>query len=203
MTVLPIIITNNLGKIAATAAVTTLGVVGYVNRERISRWFTDEESDSERQGRAHGSKGVRETAESLKAYQGQMALSELDKKHAELLDKLTAMNTKTVSDFRVILNDAHAELITAMAEFEGQLDAQRSETRALGEELREKMASLMARQDAMEQFLHGKDREEVFAVPGRQRTIEAPRKQEETVKKPASNSRRKGNGSTAPEMRSP
>ncbi|MFY0568936.1 hypothetical protein ACN28E_34655 [Archangium lansingense] len=158
MTVLPIIITNNLGKIAATAAVTTLGIVGYVNRERISRWFTDEACDSEKQERIHGSKGVRETAESLKAYQGQMALSELDKKHAELLDKLTAMNTKTVSDFRVILNDAHAELITAMAEFEGQLDAQRSETRALGEELREKMASLMARQDTVEALVRGKDR---------------------------------------------
>ena len=56
MTVLPII-ANNLGKIAATAAVTTLGVVGYVNRERLICWFTDEESDSEKQERAHGSKG--------------------------------------------------------------------------------------------------------------------------------------------------
>lgn len=195
------LVTSHLGKLATTAVAATALVVGYVNRERISRWFTDEESDSEMQGRAQGSMGVHETAESLKEYQGQMALSELDKKHAELLDKLTAMNIKTVSDFRVILNEAQAELITAMAEFEGQLDAQRSETRALGEELREKMASLMARQDTMEQFLHGKDRGEVFAVPGRQHTVETPRRQEETGKKPALNSRRKGNGSTAPEAR--
>jgi hypothetical protein len=102
----------------------------------------------------------------------------------------------------VSLNEAQADLITSMAEFEGQLDAQRSEMRALGEELREKMASLMARQDAVEQFLHGKDRGEVFAVPGRQRPTEARPRQEETVKKPASNGRRKGNGSTAPETRS-
>jgi hypothetical protein len=203
MTVLPIIVTNNLGKIAAAAAATTLGVVGYVNGERIIHWFTDEESDSKEQGRTHGSTGVRETAESLKEYQGQMALSELDKKHAELLDKLTAMNTKTVSDFRVLLNDAHAELVTAMAEFESQLDAQRSETRALGEELQQAVANLGRRQDAVEHFLHGKDRGEVFAVPGRQRTAETPTRQEETGKKPTPHGRRKGNGSTAPEMRAP
>ncbi len=56
----------------------------------------------------------------------------------------------------------------------------------------------------MEQFLHGKDRGEVFAVLGRQRTAaELPRRQEETGKKPAPNGRRKGNGSTAAEARSP
>ena len=80
-----------------------------------------------------------------------------------------------------------------------------SETRALGEELREAVADLARRQDAVEQFLHGKDRGEVFAVPGRQRTAATtPSKQEETAKKPTPNgSRRKGNGSTAPETRAP
>jgi hypothetical protein len=76
---------------------------------------------------------------------------------------------------------------------------------ALGTELREKMASFMARQEAVEQFLNGKDRGEVFAVPGRQRTAATtPSKQEETGKKPSPNGRRKGNnGSTAPETRAP
>jgi hypothetical protein len=48
--------------------------------------------------------------------------------------------------------------------------------------------------------------EEVFAVPGRQRTAATtttPSKQEETGKKPSPNGRRKGNGSSAPEMRTP
>jgi hypothetical protein len=146
---------------------------------------------------------VLKTAESLKNLHGQLTPDELDKKHEELMDKLAAMNTKTVSDFRVLINDAQSEVITAMAELEGQLDAQRSETRALGEELREAVADLTRRQDAVEQFLHGKYRGEVFAVPRRQRTAETPRRQEETGKKPTPNgSRRKGNnGSTAPETR--
>ena len=205
MVFLPII-ANNLGKIAAATA-TTLGIVGYVNRGRISRWLSEEEPDSKERklGRPQDSTDVFKTAESLMNLHGQLAPDELDKKHAELLDKIAAMNTKTVSDFRVILNDSQAELITSMAELEGQLDAQRSETRTLGEELREAVADLARRQDEVEQFLHGKDRGEVFAVPGRQRTAaETPRRQEETGKKPAPNGRRKGNnGSTAPETRVP
>ena len=204
MVFLPII-ANNLGKIAVAAA-TTLGIVSFVNRERIGRWLADEEPDSEKQGRSQDLTGVLETAESIKNLHGhQLAPDELDKRHTELLDKLTAMNTKTMSDFRVLINEAQSEVITSMAELEGQLDAQRSETRTLGEELREAVADLARRQDAVEQFLHGKDRGEVFAVPGRQRTAaETPRRQEETGKKPAPNNKRKGNnGSTAPEMRAP
>jgi hypothetical protein len=205
MVFLPLI-ANNLGKIAAAAA-TTLGVVGYVNRDRIGRWLSDEEPDAKERKQRHlqDAAGVLETAESLKNLHGQLAPDELDRKHTELLEKLTAMNTKTMSDFRAILNDSQAELITSMAELEGQLDAQRSETRALGEELREAVADLARRQDAVEQFLHGKDRGEVFAVPGRQRTAATtPSRQEETGKKPSHNgSRRKGNGSTAPETRAP
>ncbi|QRK07788.1 hypothetical protein JQX13_48750 [Archangium violaceum] len=204
MVFLPII-ANNLGKIAAAAA-TTLGLVGYVNRERIGRWLSDEEPDAKERKQEHlqDAAGVLKTAESLKNLHGQLAPSEFDKKHAELLDKLTTMNTKTMGDFRVLINEAQSEVITSMAELEGQLDAQRSETRALGEELREAVADLARRQDAVEQFLHGKDKGEVFAVPGRQRTAETPRRQEETAKKPTPNgSRRKGNGSTAPETRAP
>ena len=200
------IIANNLGKIAAAAA-TTLGIVGYVNRGRVSRWLSDDGPDSKdrKLGHFQDAAGVLETAESLKNLHGQLAPDDLDKKHAELLDKLTAMNTKTMSDFRVLINEAQSEVITSMAELEGQLDAQRSETRALGEELREAVADLARRQDAVEQFLHGKDRGEVFAVPGRQRTAATtPSRQEETGKKPSHNgSRRKGNGSTAPETRAP
>jgi DNA-binding protein H-NS len=204
MVFLPII-ANNLGKIAVAAA-TTLGLVGYVNRERIGRWLADEEPDSKERklGHLQDAAGVLETAESLKNLHGQLTTpGELDKKHAELLDKLAAMNTKTMSDFRVLINEAQSEVITSMAELEGQLDAQQSETRALGEELREAVVDLARRQDAVEQFLNGKDRGEVFTVPGRQRTIETPPRREETGKKPTPNgSRRKGNnGSTAPETR--
>jgi len=204
MVFLPII-ANNLGKIAAAAA-TTLGIVGYVNRGRISRWLSDEEPDAKERklGSTQNLMGVREAAESLRNLHGQLTPDELNKKHAELLDKIAAMNTKTVSDFRVLINEAQSEVITSMAELEGQLDAQRSETRALGEELREAVADLARRQDAVEQFLHGKDRGEVFAVPGRQRTAATtPSKQEETGKKPSPNGRRRGNGSTAPETRAP
>ena len=112
------------------------------------------------------------------------------------------MNTKTVSNFRVFINEAQSEVITSMAEFEGQLDAQRREARALGKELREAMASLARRQDTVEDFVRGNDPGEVFAVPGRQRTAATPSRQEEAGKKPSHNdSRRKGNGSTAPETR--
>jgi hypothetical protein len=204
MVFLPII-ANNLGKIAAAAA-TTLGIVGFVNRERIGRWLSTEEPDPKerKQGHVQDATGVLETAESLRNLHGQLAPDELDRKHAELLDKLTAMNTKTMGDFRGLINEAQSEVISSMDEFEGQLDAQRSETRALGEELRESVANLARRQDAVEQFLHGKDRGEIFAVSGRQRTAaETPRRQEETGKKPSPNGRRKGNGSTAPEMRTP
>nr|UUL70755.1 hypothetical protein [Vitiosangium cumulatum] len=198
---LPPVIINHLGKLTLGAAVTTLGGLAYAHRERISRWLDDAGLDiTPRAGDE-----VHQTIESLKEHRGQMALSELDKKHAELLDKLTAMNTKTMGDLRGLINEAQSEVITSMSELEGQLDAQRSETRALGEELREAVADLTRRQDVVEQFLHGKDRGEVFAVPGRQRTAaETPRRQEEKGKKPSPNgSKRKGNGSTAPETRAP
>jgi len=155
MVFLPII-ANNLGKVAVAAA-TTLGLVGFVNRERIGRWFADE-PDERSQGRLQDATGGLETAESLKNLHGQLT--------AELMDKLTAMNTKTMGDFRVLINEAQAEVITSIAEFEGQLDAQRSETRALGEELREAVADLARRQDAVEQFLHGKDRGRSSPCPG-------------------------------------
>ena len=202
MVLLPII-ANNLGKIAAAAA-TTLGIVGYVNRRRINRWISDEETDPKerKQGHLQDAVGVLETVESINNLHGQLAPDELDRKHTELLEKLTAMNTKTMNDFRVLINEAQSEVITSMAELEGQLDAQRSETRALGEELRKAVADLACRQDAMEQFLQGKDRGEVFAVPGRQRTAEAPYRQEETGKKPtAPGSKRRGSGPAAPDSR--
>ncbi|MGZ3461106.1 MAG: hypothetical protein ACXU86_21675 [Archangium sp.] len=191
------IVANNLGKIAAAAA-TTLGIVGYVNRDRIGRWLADE-SDERNQERAQDPTRVLETAESLKNLYGQLA-PELDKKHAELLDKL-ALNTAAVTEFKGLIKDVHEELGSMAANFQSELDAQRSETRALGEELRAAMADLARRQDAVERFLHGKDQGEVFAVPGRQRTTEAPPKQEQTGKKPSPHGRRKGNGSTAPDAR--
>jgi hypothetical protein len=113
------------------------------------------------------------------------------------------MNANVVSEFKGLINDVHEELGSMAENFQGELDGQRREVRALGEELREKIASLMARQDAVEAIVRGEHRGEVFAVPGRQRTTETPRRQEETGKKPAPNGRRKGNGSTAPETRAP
>ncbi|MFY0566378.1 hypothetical protein ACN28E_21415 [Archangium lansingense] len=198
MVFLPII-ANNLGKVAVAAA-TTLGLVGYVNRERIGRWFADE-PDERNQGRPQDPTRVLETAESIKNLYGQLA-PELDKKHAELLDKL-ALNTAAVTEFKGLIKDVHEELGSMAENFQGELDAQRSETRALGEELREAVADLARRQHAVEQFLHGKDRGEVFAVPGRQRTVETPPRQEETGRKPSPSGRRKGNGSTAAEARAP
>jgi len=66
MVFLPII-ANNLGKIA-TAAATTLGIVGYINRDRIGRWLSDEEPDAKerKQGHLQDAAGVLETAESIK-----------------------------------------------------------------------------------------------------------------------------------------
>ncbi|MGZ3461050.1 MAG: hypothetical protein ACXU86_21390 [Archangium sp.] len=205
MVFLPII-ANNLGKIAAAAA-TTLGIAGYINRERIGRWFSDEASDAKERklGRPQDAAGVLETAESIKNLHGQLTPDELDKKHAELLDKL-AMNANVVSEFKGLINDVHEELGSMAENFQGELDAQRREGRALGEELREAVADLARRQAAVEQFLHGKDKGEVFAVPGRQRTAATtttPSKQEETGKKPTPNGRHKGNGSTAAEARAP
>ncbi|HZH77189.1 MAG TPA: hypothetical protein VEY88_14260 [Archangium sp.] len=197
MVFLPII-TNNLGKIAAAA---TLGVAGYLSRKQLDRWFTDEESDSARQGRTQDATGVLEAVESLKNLHGQLAPDELDKKHAELLDKIAAMNANVVSEFKVLHNDVHEELGSMAENVQGELDAHRREVRALGTELREAVADLTRRQDAVEQFLHGKDRGEVFAVPGRQRTTETPSRQE--GKKLSPSGRRKGNGSTAPETRAP
>jgi DNA-binding protein H-NS len=82
-----------------------------------------------------------------------------------------------MGDFRGLINEAQSEVITSMAELEGQLDAQRSEARALGEELREAMASLKARQNTVEALVRGNTPGEVFAVPGRQRTAtETPRR---------------------------
>lgn len=120
MVFLPII-ANNLGKVAVAAA-TTLGIVGYVNRERISRWFADE-SEQRNQGRTQDATGVLEAAESLKNLHGQLSPGELDKKHAELLDKL-ALNTTAVTEFKGLIKDVHEELGSMAENFQGELDAQ-------------------------------------------------------------------------------
>jgi hypothetical protein len=80
-------IIKHLWKITLSAAATALGGLPYAQRERISRWLDDDGLDAT--PRTQDSTRVLETTESLK-----------DKKHAELLDKLTAMNTKTVSNAR-------------------------------------------------------------------------------------------------------
>jgi ATP-dependent Clp protease ATP-binding subunit ClpA len=206
MVFLPLI-TNNLGKIAATAAATTLSAVGYVNRERISRWITGENDDDSSSDSSRTKKKLKEqkrkrrqaeeeaaaATQDLKRLQSQAMVHDLDRKHAELLERITRANETTLDKMREQMTGLRTDL-------QEQLDTQRAETAQLGKELREAVADLARRQDTMEQFLQGKDQSEVFSVPGRQRAAETPRKQEETVKKPAPNGRRKGNGATGRTM---
>ena len=74
------LITNNLGKIAATLAA---GTVGYANRRTIGRWLAGDDEPSETQ------ESMRQKAQEVRQLQGQMTLTELDRKHSELLEKLT------------------------------------------------------------------------------------------------------------------
>ena len=183
MVFLPII-ANNLGKTAAAAA-TTLGVVGYVNRERIGRWFADESDHKERtQGRFQGLAGVLERAESLKNLHGQLAPDEPDKKHAVLLDKLASLNTNAVAEFKGLINDVHEEL-GSMAEPLQQLRAA--------------IANLKTRQDTVEALVRGRPHEERASNGKEEPSSPAPR--QAAGRTTALGGKRRGNGPAGPDSR--
>ncbi len=141
MPFLPLII-NNLGKIAATLAA---GTVGYANRRTIGRWLADDDEPSETQ------ESMRQKAQEVRQLQGQMTLAELDRKHSELLEKLTQANAATLSEMRSLTKEVKTEVADLRKGLQGQLDTQRAETMRLGKELSE----MRERQEKMEATLRG------------------------------------------------
>jgi chromosome segregation ATPase len=136
------IITNNLGKIAATLAA---GTVGYASRKTIGRWLAGEDEQPETQECLH------RQAQEVRQLQGQMTLTELDRKHSELLEKLTQANTAALGEMRSLTKDVKTEVADLRKGLQGQLDTQRAETMRLGKELRE----MKERQEKMEATLRG------------------------------------------------
>ncbi|MDY7229475.1 ribosome-binding protein [Hyalangium rubrum] len=122
------IITNNLGKIAATM---TAGALGYASRKTIGRWLAGDDEPSETQ------ESMRQKAQEVRQLQGQMTLAELDRKHSELLEKLTQANTAAMGEMRSLTKDVKTEVADLRKGLQGQLDTQRAETMRLGKELRE------------------------------------------------------------------
>ncbi|WNZ59531.1 hypothetical protein QEG98_26175 [Myxococcus sp. MxC21-1] len=203
MFVVPPIIANNLGKIALTAAATTLGALGYAHRERIRSWFSEEDDDNldpRDQRRKQAEAEAREAAQSLKDLHGKLTPDELNRKHAELLEKISATTATTVSEFKTLINDVHDELGTMADNFQGELDGQRREVRALGKELREAIASLTARQDTLEALVRGRPREE-RVTDGQGESPSSPAPLQPTGSSAAPGGKRKGNGRSAPDSR--
>ncbi len=203
MFVVPPIIAHNVGKIVATAAAAALGAAGYINRERIRSWFSEEDydnADPQEQQRRRAEAEAREAAQSLKDLHGKLTPDELDRKHAELLEKISAMTTTTVGEFKTLINDVHDELGTMADNFQGELDVQRREVRALGKELREAIASLTARQDVLEALVRGRPREE-RVTDGQGEAPSSPAPLQATGSGAAPGGKRKGNGRSAPDSR--
>ncbi|HYH96213.1 ribosome-binding protein [Hyalangium sp.] len=136
------LITNNLGKIAATLAA---GTAGYANRKTIGRWLAGEDEPSETQA------CMREKAQEVRQLEGQMTLTELDRKHSELLEKLSQANTAALGEMRTLTKDVKTEVADIRKGLQGQLDTQRAETMRLGKE----MAEMRERQEKMEMTLRG------------------------------------------------
>ncbi|WP_408890775.1 ribosome-binding protein [Myxococcus faecalis] len=136
------LITNNLGKIAATLAA---GTVGYANRKTIGRWLAGDDEQTETQA------CMREKAQEVRQLQGQMTLTELDRKHSELLEKLNQANAAALGEMRTLTKDVKTEVADLRKGLQGQLDTQRAETMRLGKELSE----MRERQEKMEATLRG------------------------------------------------
>lgn len=200
---LPPLIVDNIGKITLGAATAALGALGYFHRERIRSWFSDEDYDNlepQERRRRQAEAAAREAAQSTKDLHGNLPPDELDRKHAELLEKISATTTTTVSEFKTLINDVHDELGTMADNFQCELDGQRREVRALGKELREAIASLTARQDALEALVRGRPREErVTDDQGESPSFPAPL--QPTGSSAAPSGKRKGNGRSAPDSR--
>jgi chromosome segregation ATPase len=137
------LITNNLGKIAATMAA---GTLGYASRKTIGRWLAgDDAEQTETQA------CMREKAQEVRQLQGQMTLTELDRKHSELLEKLNQANAAALGEMRTLTKDVKTEVADLRKGLQGQLDTQRAETMRLGKELSE----MRARQEKIEASLRG------------------------------------------------
>jgi hypothetical protein len=137
------ILTNNLGKIAATMAA---GTLGYASRKTIGRWLAgDDDEQTETQA------CMREKAQEVRQLQGQMTLTELDRKHSELLEKLSQANTAALGEMRTLTKDVKVEVADLRKGLQGQLDTQRAETMRLGKEL----SVMRERQEKMEATLRG------------------------------------------------
>jgi chromosome segregation ATPase len=137
------LIANNLGKIAATLAA---GTVGYANRKTIGRWLAgDADAQTETQA------CMREKAQEVRQLQGQMTLTDLDRKHSELLEKLNQANAAALSEMRTLTKDVRTEVADLRKGLQSQLDTQRTETMRLGKELSE----MRERQEKMEMALRG------------------------------------------------
>jgi chromosome segregation ATPase len=137
------LITNNLGKIAATLVA---GTVGYANRKTIGRWLAgDDDEQTETQA------CMREKAQEVRQIQGQMTLTELDRKHSELLEKLNQANAAALGEMRTLTKDVKTEVADLRKGLQGQLDTQRAETMRLGKELSE----MRERQERIEASLRG------------------------------------------------
>jgi hypothetical protein len=139
MAILPII-SNNLGKIVATMAA---GTLGYASRKTIGRWLAGEDEQPEAQ------ECMRQKAQEVRQIEGQMTLAELDRKHSELLEKLSQANTAALGEMRSLTKDVKTEVADLRKGLQGQLDTQRAETMRLGKELRE----MKERQEKMEMSL--------------------------------------------------
>jgi hypothetical protein len=136
------LITNNLGKIAATMAA---GTLGYASRKTIGRWLAGDEEPSESQ------ECMRQKAQEVRQLQGQMTLTELDRKHSELLEKLNQANAAALGEMRTLTKDVKTEVADLRKGLQGQLDTQRAETMRLGKEL----AEMRERQEKIEASLRG------------------------------------------------
>jgi chromosome segregation ATPase len=139
MVFLPIL-TNNLGKIAATMAA---GTLGYASRKTIGRWLAGEDEQQETQ------ECMRQKAQEVRQLEGQMTLTELDRKHSELLEKLNQANTAALGEMRSLTKDVKTEVADLRKGLQGQIDTHRTETMRLGKELRE----MRERQEKMEMSL--------------------------------------------------
>ncbi|SES70957.1 ribosome-binding protein [Stigmatella erecta] len=136
------LITNNLGKIAATMAA---GTLGYASRKTIGRWLAGDDEQTEPQA------CMREKAQEVRQIQGQMTLTELDRKHSELLEKLNQANAAALGEMRTLTKDVKTEVADLRKGLQGQLDTQRAETVRLGKELSE----MRERQEKIEASLRG------------------------------------------------
>jgi len=136
------ILTNNLGKIAATMAA---GTLGYASRKTIGRWLAGDDEQTETQ------ECMRQKAQEVRQLEGQMTLTELDRKHSELLEKLSQANTAALGEMRTLTKDVKVEVADLRKGLQGQLDTQRAETMRLGKELTE----MRERQEKIEASLRG------------------------------------------------